>query len=169
MLRGEIKLKAPNGKDITPGDLRKAFYNRSSNEKYQKMFNFDFDSFRNSGLDDTAGLLGRGMIGNRMGLITSGDQIKVVPNTDNLTKNIYESAITGKRLGTLDIGAQPIEKLMPQAYGKAYAMLKQTYPNMSEAQIRSMAIGKMEKANDASIFSQVITDEVLENIYKGLL
>lgn len=169
MLRGEIKLKAPNGKEITPGDFRKAFYNRATNKGYQKLFNFDFDSFRGSQLDDTSGLLGRGMMGNRMGLITSGDQIKVVPNTDNLTKNIYESGITGKRLGTLDLGAQPIEKLMPNAYGKAYAMLKQTYPNMSEAQIRAMAIGKMEKSKDPSIFSQVITDEVLENIYKGLL
>ena len=169
MLRGEIKLKAPNGKEITAGDLRKAFYNRSSNKKYQKLFNFDFEGFRNSGLDDTAGLLGSGMLGNRMGLITAGDQIKVVPNTDKLTKNVYPSALTGKRLGALDIGAQPIEKLMPKAYGKAYAILKQTFPNKSESVLRSMAINKMETMNDPFIASEVITDEIVENIYKGLL
>ena len=169
LIQGKIKLKSGTGAEISPGDFRKAFYKRMPTKKYEKMFGYQFDDLAGANLDDVAGLLGKGDMGNRMALINPTDTIKVVPNLDPLTQAVYDSAFTGKRLGTLDIGAQPIEKLMPDVFNRVNKGFNLQFPKKTPSELRSTSIGSIEKQGEPENYSQIITQELIDNLYGGLL
>ena len=167
ILEGKMPYIAPNGKQIPAGDIRKAFYSRMTLKENEKMFNYNFTDLRDANLDDVAGKLNKGDMGNRIAIVRNPEAMKTIKNEDLLTKDIYDTSFTGETLGHLDIGAQPIEKLMPKKYALSYAILRNKYPNKSEAQLRSMVIGQLEKSGNPRIYSEKITEELVDNLYKG--
>lgn len=167
ILEGKMPYIAPNGKQIPAGDIRKAFYSRMTLKENEKMFNYNFTDLRDANLDDVAGILNKGDMGNRIAIVRNPEAMKTIKNEDLLTKDIYDTSFTGETLGHLDIGAQPIEKLMPKKYALSYAILRNKYPNKSEAQLRSMVIGQLEKSGNPRIYSEKITEELVDKLYKG--
>ena len=167
ILEGKMPYIAPNGKQIPAGDIRKAFYSRMTLKENEKMFNYNFTDLRDANLDDVAGKLNKGDMGNRIAIVRNPEAMKTIKNEDLLTKDIYDTSFTGETLGHLDIGAQPIEKIMPKKYALSYAILRNKYPNKSEAQLRSMVIGQLEKSGNPRIYSEKITEELVDNLYKG--
>ena len=153
-------------KTMSPSHIRKALWNEMSLAKNQKAFHYAWDDLQKAQL--RAHDIEKGFMGNRIAVIKDPKAIKAIENKDPLTKEVYDSAFNGERLGTLDIGPQRLEDIMPDRYKEAYIRLKKQYPNSSEVKLRNMAIGQLEKATkDADIFSQTITPGLIDNIYKN--
>ena len=137
-----------------------------TNYKNQKAFHYAWKDLQEAQL--RASDIEKGFMGNRIAVVKDPKAIKAIENKDPLTKEVYDSAFNGERLGTLDIGPQRLEDIMPDRYKEAYIRLKKQYPNSSEVKLRNMAIGQLEKATkDADIFSQTITPGLIDNIYKN--
>ncbi len=152
-------------KTMTPSHIRKALWKEMSLVKNQTAFHYAWDDLQKAQL--RAHDIEKGFMGNRIAVVKDPKAIKAIENKDPLTKEIYDSAFNGERLGTLDIGPQKLEDIMPDRYKEAYIRLKKQYPNSSEVKLRNMAIGQLEKATkDADIFSQTITPGLIDNIYK---
>lgn len=152
-------------KTMTPSHIRKALWNEMTLAKNQKAFHYSWDDLQKAQL--RAHDIEKGFMGNRIAVVKDPKAIKAIENKDPLTKEVYDSAFNGERLGTLDIGPQRLEDIMPDRYKEAYIRLKKQYPNSSEVKLRNMAIGQLEKATkDADIFSQTITPGLIDNIYK---
>ena len=162
----EYKVKVDGvEKVMTPSHIRKALWKEMSLVKNQTAFHYAWDDLQKAQL--RAHDIEKGFMGNRIAVVKDPKAIKAIENKDPLTKEIYDSAFNGERLGTLDIGAQPIEKLMPERYKQAYERWKKRYPNSSPSSLRNMAIGQLEKATkDAEVFSETITPGLIDNIYK---
>ena len=150
---------------MTPSHIRKALWKEMSLVKNQTAFHYAWDDLQKAQL--RAHDIEKGFMGNRIAVVKDPKAIKAIENKDVLTKDIYDSAFNGERLGTLDIGAQPIEKLMPERYKQAYDRWKKRYPNSSPSNLRNMAIGQLEKATkDAEVFSETVTPGLIDSIYK---
>jgi hypothetical protein len=156
-----------NGKDrkINPAKIRKTLWKRMSNAGSQKIFNYQWDDLQKAQL--RVGEILKGNTGNRIAVVNDPSTIKAVENKDPLTKNIYSTAIEGKSLGTLDIGAQPIQDMFPERFKSAYERLKKLYPNRSHEQLADSAMGVLTDSTlDANVYSETITPGLIDKIYK---
>ena len=70
-------------------------------------------------------------------------------------------------MGTLDIGAQPIQDMFPERFKSAYERLKKQYPNRSHEQLVDSAMGVLTDSTlDANVYSETITPGLIDKIYK---
>ena len=156
-----------NGKErkINPSKIRKSLWKRMNNAGNQKLFNYKWDDLQKAQL--RVGDILKGNTGNRIAVVKDPSTIKAVENKDPLTKNIYDTAIEGKSLGTLDIGAQPLQDMFPERFRQAYNRLKKQYPNRSHEQLKDSAMGVLTDSTlDANVYSETITPGLIDKIYK---